>query len=97
MAVTFARPERIRPIRIEGCQGCGACILTCPERALRPARNNPLLDPARCTACGECIEICPVDAIGFVGVRSLAAGGDHVPGESDPPQTGRRESVHLEQ
>ncbi len=51
------------------CQGCGACLLTCPERAIRPAGGaaggaGPLtvLTP-RCTGCGECIEICPADAI----------------------------------
>ena len=51
------------------CQGCGACLLTCPERAIRLARR-PARGPARlivlerlCTGCGECVEVCPVDAI----------------------------------
>jgi ferredoxin len=51
------------------CQGCGACLLTCPESAIRPARR-PARGPARlivlerlCTGCGECVEVCPVDAI----------------------------------
>ncbi len=53
------------------CQGCGACLLTCPERAIRPARAvapgaGPLaVLAARCTGCGECVEICPADAIEF--------------------------------
>jgi electron transport complex protein RnfB len=58
------------PVVIRACQGCGACLLTCPEHAIRPAagRSGPatltvLAD--RCTGCGECVEICPVDAIGF--------------------------------
>ena len=48
------------------CLGCGACLPTCPERALRPAASGEpaplvtLLD--RCTGCGECMEICPADA-----------------------------------
>ncbi|GLW65477.1 hypothetical protein Arub01_37210 [Actinomadura rubrobrunea] len=55
----------------ERCQGCGACLLTCPEHAIRPAPPPPdgpsgrpliVLD-GLCTACGECIEVCPVDAI----------------------------------
>ncbi|REE95722.1 DUF362 domain-containing protein [Thermomonospora umbrina] len=48
------------------CQGCGACLLTCPEHAIRP-HGDPLLVLAdRCTGCLECVEICPVDAIDVV-------------------------------
>jgi NAD-dependent dihydropyrimidine dehydrogenase PreA subunit len=55
------------------CQGCGACLLTCPERAIRPAcgpARRPACGPVRlivleklCNGCGECVEVCPVDAI----------------------------------
>jgi electron transport complex protein RnfB len=52
------------------CKGCGACLATCPERALRAAPSGhwqsgapPLITLAdRCTGCGECMEICPADA-----------------------------------
>ena len=46
------------------CRGCGACLLTCPEHAIRPGAVRPLvvLDD-RCTGCGECVEVCPADAI----------------------------------
>jgi NAD-dependent dihydropyrimidine dehydrogenase PreA subunit len=52
------------------CTGCGACLLTCPERAIRPysgwarAGVAPLyvLSDA-CTACGDCFEVCPADAL----------------------------------
>lgn len=69
---------------IGACQGCGACVLTCPERALTPAAGAPRLLEGRCTGCGECIEVCPVDAIdegagpeeeGIVGTFAPAGAG----------------------
>lgn len=51
------------PVTIGACQGCGACLLTCPEHAIAPAPAALLVLAERCTGCGECIEICPVDAI----------------------------------
>lgn len=49
------------------CQGCGACLLTCPERAIRPGPTLLAVLAERCTGCGECVEVCPVDAIGLTG------------------------------
>jgi len=43
------------------CAGCGACLLTCPEHAIRPVGRR-LLVLDSCTGCGECAEVCPVDA-----------------------------------
>jgi ferredoxin len=45
------------------CTGCGACLATCPERALLRAPRRPLVVASRCTACLACVEVCPVDAI----------------------------------
>ena len=50
------------------CAGCGACLLTCPTHAIRPAGrpdvSSPLVVlPELCTGCLECVEVCPVDAI----------------------------------
>ncbi|HEU5157811.1 MAG TPA: 4Fe-4S dicluster domain-containing protein [Streptosporangiaceae bacterium] len=62
------------------CQGCGACLLTCPEHAVRPRLpagpagdglgGGPHAGPLRvvdelCTGCLECVDVCPVDAIEF--------------------------------
>ena len=48
---------------VHACQGCGACLLTCPEHAIRPRGATLVVQPDRCTGCGECVEVCPVDAI----------------------------------
>ncbi|HWG27687.1 4Fe-4S dicluster domain-containing protein [Actinospica sp.] len=48
---------------IGACQGCGACLLTCPEHAIRPDGGRLLVLAAKCTGCGQCQEVCPVDVI----------------------------------
>ena len=53
------------------CQGCGACLLTCPTHAIRPIPHEvggvPLLVlDAACTGCLECVDVCPVDAIDII-------------------------------
>ncbi|MDQ4011920.1 MAG: cobalamin biosynthesis protein [Actinomycetota bacterium] len=54
----------LNPLSISStCTACGACLRTCPERALRPAPQRPVIVAMRCTSCGECVEICPTDAI----------------------------------
>jgi NAD-dependent dihydropyrimidine dehydrogenase PreA subunit len=52
------------PVITDECRGCGACLLTCPEHAIRPGRRGPLVVlEDLCSECGECVEICPADAI----------------------------------
>ena len=48
------------------CTACGACLVTCPERALAVQPLRPLVIDDRCTGCGACIEICPRGAISEV-------------------------------
>jgi ferredoxin len=60
---------------VSACQGCGACLLTCPQHAIRPHGGVLLVVPELCDGCGECVEVCPVDAIDLVpavpeGVRA---------------------------
>jgi 4Fe-4S ferredoxin len=56
------------------CVGCGICVSTCPEEALKllPAVvndgklvNKPIVDfdSSRCTFCGECVVLCPTTAL----------------------------------
>jgi electron transport complex protein RnfB len=52
-------------VTIAGCQGCGACLLTCPTHAIRPDGGRLYVRDDLCTGCGECVEVCPVDAVHF--------------------------------
>ena len=60
----------------DACAGCGACIKTCPEKAIRPAPRDygaPLLVlEDRCSGCAECAEVCPVSACVEVLLEALA-------------------------
>ena len=49
-------------VRMADCQGCGACLLTCPEHAIVAGVPLRVRDD-RCTGCGECLEVCPADAV----------------------------------
>lgn len=62
----------------DSCTACGACLATCPERALRRAPKRPLVVDAACTACWACIEMCPAGAI----VSALAPAAPALPGPS---------------
>lgn len=48
------------------CTACGACLHTCPTRALTAAPRRPVVSDPLCTDCLACIEVCPVDAISLV-------------------------------
>ena len=63
---------------VRACQGGGACLLTCPEHAIRPRAATLaegsgaflVVQAEQCTGCGECVEVCPVDAIVLVSANS---------------------------
>jgi ferredoxin len=64
VTIAVAALAAASPLSISSaCTACGACLRTCPERALRPAPQRPTVIAARCSSCGECVEICPTDAI----------------------------------
>jgi len=61
--VTTASPRAPTVVIDDRCTACGACLVTCPTRALRPAPKRPLVIDDRCTGCGACVEVCPRGAI----------------------------------
>lgn len=42
------------------CIGCGACIVSCPTRALHMIEKRPDLIVEKCIRCGTCCSRCPV-------------------------------------
>ena len=48
----------------EKCVGCGACVQTCPEGAIKIGSDGKAeIDQEKCVKCGRCIEVCPMQAI----------------------------------
>jgi electron transport complex protein RnfB len=45
------------------CSGCGACLRTCPARAIQRRPRRLVVERGRCTGCLACVEICPAGAI----------------------------------
>jgi Fe-S-cluster-containing hydrogenase component 2 len=66
----------VAAVIIGECQGCGACLLTCPEHAIRPAGGTLHVLADRCTGCAECLEICPVGVISLAGQDDVIIASD---------------------
>ena len=63
----------------ETCTACGACLVTCPERALVAAARRPAVRDILCTDCLACLEICPAGAISPVVDRQPPSGERSAP------------------
>jgi pyruvate formate lyase activating enzyme len=65
-------PESIRPrpemaYWRDRCALCGACVETCPRKALSVGPTGVTRDSASCDACGTCAEACPNQAMERIG------------------------------
>ena len=59
---------------INGCVGCGLCVLSCPTDVIRmdPETEKAIIKyPAECQICHLCRLYCPVDAITIVPDKSI--------------------------
>jgi len=84
LAYPVATPSAAQPFLPRGafrssCTACGACVATCPERAISAAPLRPVLNWTLCNGCLECVEVCPRNAVDArsllaLGARALAGG-----------------------
>ena len=59
---------------INGCIGCGTCVITCPTDVLRLDEKTGkafIKYPADCQMCHLCRMYCPVDAITISPEKSI--------------------------
>jgi pyruvate formate lyase activating enzyme len=54
------------------CIRCGACVQTCPTRALSMTEQGLDIDRDRCTLCGDCVEGCYAEALAINSARMTA-------------------------
>jgi pyruvate formate lyase activating enzyme len=51
------------------CIGCGLCVATCPEKALRKSEKGIIINRTLCNGCGLCTEECPSTAMELLGKK----------------------------
>ena len=51
------------------CIGCGICVETCPEAALKKTKNGIIISRSLCNSCGLCAEECPSTAMELLGKK----------------------------
>ena len=48
-------------VNVDKCKGCGACLLDCPQDAIRLVKKKASISDA-CSECGACLRTCPEEA-----------------------------------
>ncbi len=47
----------------DSCLRCNACVVVCPEEAIKEGDPKYEIIVDKCTSCGKCEPVCPVKAI----------------------------------
>jgi len=51
------------------CIGCGICVKTCPEKALKQTEKDISINRSACNGCGLCTAECPTTAMELLGKK----------------------------
>ncbi|KJS13915.1 MAG: 4Fe-4S ferredoxin [Peptococcaceae bacterium BRH_c8a] len=72
----FGVQGQARPIVAGGCDGCGVCVQTCPEKAVIVQDGVAVIDRNACLSCGLCARACPTGSMQIekTGYRVLIGG-----------------------
>jgi ferredoxin len=52
-----------RKARKNACIGCGKCVRTCKNGAIKVENNLAHIDYSKCSGCGECAAACPTGCL----------------------------------
>ena len=62
-------PKLISSINADLCTGCGICLRSCLNEAIRLENSKAVVIEDRCTGCGLCVSVCPVNAVKLIEVQ----------------------------
>ncbi|MBN1458988.1 MAG: glycyl-radical enzyme activating protein [Armatimonadetes bacterium] len=57
----------------ERCEGCGACVEACPERAIAICDGKARTNRVLCKGRGDCVAVCPNEARSMIGKEMSAS------------------------
>lgn len=60
-------------LTVDSCEGCGACVVRCEQKALTLSEGKVRLDPERCAGCGECVVVCDTRALSITWSQGTKA------------------------
>ena len=62
-------PAPMVSYRYTSCKKCGACMKSCPQKAIMMDEDGVHIDRAACDRCGTCVEVCMYEAMRWSGER----------------------------
>lgn len=74
-------------VQTELCNGCGACVDTCPNDAILLQNGVAFISQDLCQACEACLDVCPQGALVYQEQLEPAVDIVHIPATPPVPAT----------